>query len=205
MRNLFYIVACILISIIIGLLSPLISPELFNLVKFNDSKELEYIEIVEIEPEKKVDTVEKPKVKIEKGNVLVKTTVKVIEEDDNYVEELPPETLFRINRYGKWEFWNYYRDVSRMKFSKKMRNLYEETYRIKNKKDPKFKYSIHVFASKKTTLISQLKLKGLYENFDQDENLYRYFYRSFDNYWVCRRELRDVRSKGFPDAYIVKL
>jgi len=205
MRNLFYIVACILISIIVGLLSPLISPELFNLVKSNDSKKLEYVEIVEIEPDKKVEKAEKPKVKIEKVNVLIKTAVKKIEEDDNYVEELPPETLFRINRYGKWEFWNYYRDVSRMKFSKKMRNLYEETYSIKNKKEPKFKYSIHVFASKKTTLISQLKLKGLYENFDQDENLYRYFYRSFDNYWVCRRELREVRSNGFPDAYIVKL
>tara|TARA_R110001583_G_scaffold73390_2_gene204296 strand:+ start:15222 stop:15830 length:609 start_codon:yes stop_codon:yes gene_type:complete len=202
MRNLFYIVACILISIIVGLLSPLISPELFNLVKSNDNKELEYIEIVEIEPEKKA---EKPKVKKEKVNSKAKTTAKKTEEDDNYVEELPPETLFRINRYGKWEFWNYYRDVSRMKFSKKMRNLYEETYGIKNKKDPKFKYSIHVFASKKTTLISQLKLKGLYENFDKDESLYRYFYRSFDNYWVCRRELREVRSNGFPDAYIVKL
>ena len=92
-----------------------------------------------------------------------------------------------------------------MKFSKKMRNLYEETYGIKNKKDPKFKYSIHVFASEKITRISQLKLNGLYENYDNDENLYRYFYRSYDNYWVCRRELRDVRSKGFPDAYIVKL
>ncbi len=205
MRNLFYIVACILISIIVGLLSPLISPELFNLVKSNDNKELEYIEIVEIESEKKAEKVEKPKVKKEKVNSKAKTTAKKTEEDDNYVEELPPETLFRINRYGKWEFWNYYRDVSRMKFSKKMRNLYEETYGIKNKKDPKFKYSIHVFASKKTTLISQLKLKGLYENFDKDESLYRYFYRSFDNYWVCRRELREVRSNGFPDAYIVKL
>lgn len=208
MRNLFYIVACILISIIVGLLSPLISPELFNLVKSNDSKELEYVEIVEIKPEMKVEKAEKlnkSKVKVEKTKTVVETTVKEKKEDDKYVEELPPETLFRINRYGKWEFWNYYRDASRIKFSKKMRNLYEETYNVKNKKDSKFKYSIHVFASKKTTLISQLKLKGLYENFDQDENLYRYFYRSFDNYWVCRRELREVRSKGFPDAYIVKL
>ncbi len=205
MRNLFYIVACILISIIIGLLSPLISPELFNLIKSNDSKELEYVEIVEIEPEKKTDKVIVTKLKEKKANSQVKTATKGKKEDDNYVEELPPETLFRINRYGKWEFWNYYRDSSRIKFSKKMRNLYEETYGIKNKKDPKFKYSIHVFASKKTTLISQLKLKGLYENFDMDENIYRYFYRSFDNYWVCRRELREVRSNGFPDAYIVKL
>lgn len=205
MRNLFYIVACILISIIIGLLSPLISPELFKLVKSNDSKELEYVEIVEIEPDIKTEKAIEPKVKKKKANSQVKTITKGKEDDDNYVEELPPETLFRINRYGKWEFWNYYRDVSCMKFSKKMRNLYEETYGIKNKKDPKFKYSIHVFASNKTTLISQLKLKGLYENFDEDENLYRYFYRSFDNYWVCRRELRNVRSNGFPDAYIVKL
>jgi hypothetical protein len=205
MRNLFYIVACILISIIIGLLSPLISPELFNLVKSNDSKELEYVELVEIEPEIKTEKALEPKVKKIKANSQVKTATKEKEEDDNYVEELPPETLFRINRYGKWEFWNYYRDASRIKFSKKMRNLYEETYGIKNKKDSKFKYSIHVFASKKITLISQLKLKGLYENFDKDENLYRYFYRSFDNYWVCRRELRNVRSNGFPDAYIVKL
>ncbi|MFT5749064.1 MAG: Zn-dependent metalloprotease [Ancylomarina sp.] len=205
MRNLLYIVACILISIIVGLLSPLISPELFNLVKSNDNNELEYVEIIELKPDEKAEKIEKPEVKNEKVSLKTKTVTKEIEDDDNYVEELPPETLFRINRYGKWEFWNYYRDASRIKFSKKMRNLYEETYSIKNKKDPKFKYSIHVFASKKTTLISQLKLKGLYENFDQDENLYRYFYRSFDNYWVCRRELREVRSSGFPDAYIVKL
>jgi len=205
MRNLFYIVACILISIIVGLLSPLISPELFNLVKSNDTEELDYVEIVEIKPEKKVEKAEKSEEKTEKVKTLIKTSPKETEDDDNYVEELPPETLFRINRYGKWEFWNYYRDASRIKFSKKMRNLYEETYGIKNKKEKKFKYSIHVFASKKVTLISQLKLKGLYENFDKDENLYRYFYRSFDNYWVCRRELREVRSKGFPDAYIVKL
>lgn len=208
MRNLFYIVACLLISIIVGLLSPLISPELFNLVKLDDSKELEYTEVVEIEPEevavKAIDTKTKKDKKlqvVEEAKTIPNKSI----DDDNYVEELPPETLFRINRYGKWEFWNYYRDVSRMKFSKKMRNLYEETYGIKNKKDPKFKYSIHVFASEKTTRISQLKLNGLYENYDNDENLYRYFYRSYDNYWVCRRELRDVRSKGFPDAYIVKL
>ena len=55
MRNLFYIVVCILISIIIGLLSPLISPELFNLVKSNDNKELEYVEIVEVEAEKEIE------------------------------------------------------------------------------------------------------------------------------------------------------
>ena len=208
MRNLLYIVACILISIIVGLLSPLISPELFNLVKLDDSKEIEYTEVVEIEPEEESKIAVDSEEKIAKKPEVVKE-VKAIpdekKEDDNYVEELPPETLFRINRYGKWEFWNYYRDVSRMKFSKKMRNLYEETYGIKNKKDPKFKYSIHVFASKKTTRISQLKLTGVYENFDKDESLYRYFYRSYDNYWVCRRELRDIRSKGFPDAYIVKL
>ncbi|MCZ4696147.1 hypothetical protein DWB61_15920 [Ancylomarina euxinus] len=208
MRNLFYIVACLLISIIVGLLSPLISPELFNLVKLDDDKEVEYTEVVEIEPEAVIEKSLDPKINKDK-KLQVEKEVKTIPndsiDDDNYVEELPPETLFRINRYGKWEFWNYYRDVSRMKFSKKMRNLYEETYGIKNKKDPKFKYSIHVFASEKTMRISQLKLNGLYENYDNDENLYRYFYRSYDNYWVCRRELRDVRSKGFPDAYIVKL
>lgn len=208
MRNLFYIVACLLISIIVGLLSPLISPELFNLVKLDNSKELEYTEVVEIEPEEVAEKAIDTKTKKDKKPQVVQEAKTIPNEsidDDNYVEELPPETLFRINRYGKWEFWNYYRDVSRMKFSKKMRNLYEETYGIKNKKDPKFKYSIHVFASEKTTRISQLKLNGLYENYDNDENLYRYFYRSYDNYWVCRRELRDVRSKGFPDAYIVKL
>ncbi|MGZ2370491.1 hypothetical protein ACXR6G_11935 [Ancylomarina sp. YFZ004] len=205
MRNLLYIVACLLISIIVGLLSPLISPELF---KPDNREEIEYTEVVEIEPEEiAVNVIDTIKKKDEKPVVVVE--VKSIPNEkkdvDNYVEELPPETLFRINRYGKWEFWNYYRDVSRMKFSKKMRNLYEETYGIKNLKDPKFKYSIHVFASKKTTRVSQLKLTGLYENFDNDESLYRYFYRSYDNYWVCRRELRDIRSKGFPDAYIVKL
>ena len=209
MRNLFFIVACLLISIVIGLLSPLISPELFNLVKLDDVKNSEYTEIVEIEPECKTTEhnlkPESNKKKESLSTAEVKTSPKDSVSDENYVEELPPETLFRINRYGKWEFWNYYRDVSRMRFSKKMRNLYEETYGIKNKKDPKFKYSIHVFASKNATRLSLLKLTGLYENYDKDEHLYRYFYRSYDNYWVCRRELRDVRSKGFPDAYIVKL
>jgi len=206
MRNLFYIVACLSISIIVGLFSPLISPELFNLVKVDKEKEVEYTEIVEIEPEEPVGKIKPIDTKAKKVEV-VKNDPKTTEEkdDDDYVEELPPETLFRINRYGKWEFWNYYRDVSQIKFSKKMRNLYEENYGIKDIKNPKFKYSIHVFASKNMTQISQLRLSGLYENFDNDEHLYRYFYRSYDNYWVCRRELRDVRAKGFPDAYIVKL
>lgn len=210
MRNLFYIVACLLISIIVGLLSPLISPELFYQIKHDKSEESEYTELVEIVPEEivaKEKVIEVKKKKTAKELIKTKPAVKETKpvDDDNYVEELPPETLFRINRYGKWEFWNYYRDVSRIKFSKEMRNLYEETYGIKNKKDPKFKYSIHVFASKKTTKLSHLRLSGLYENFDNDESLYRYFYKTYDNYWVCRRELRDIRSKGFPDAYIVKL
>ncbi|MDE5422593.1 hypothetical protein L3073_10280 [Ancylomarina sp. DW003] len=210
MRNLFYIVACLLISIIVGLLSPLISPELFYQIKHDKSEESEYTELVEIVPEEivaKEKVIEVKKKKTAKELVKTKPAVKETKpvDDDNYVEELPPETLFRINRYGKWEFWNYYRDVSRIKFSKEMRSLYEETYGIKNKKDPKFKYSIHVFASKKTTKLSHLRLSGLYENFDNDESLYRYFYKTYDNYWVCRRELRDIRSKGFPDAYIVKL
>lgn len=206
MRNLFYIVACLSISIIVGLFSPLISPELFNLVKVEKETDVEYTEIVEIQPEKLVEKTKPIDTKATQIKV-VKKEKKTAEDidDDDYVEELPPETLFRINRYGKWEFWNYYRDVSRIKFSKKMRNLYEENYGIKDIKNPKFKYSIHVFASKNTTQISQLRLSGLYENFDNDESLYRYFYRSYDNYWVCRRELRDVRAKGFPDAYIVKL
>jgi len=206
MRNLFYIVACLLVSIIVGLLSPLISPELFNLVRLKDVKEQEYTEIVELQAEEPL--VENKDVALTKKDkeIGVKTVVVSSEsvDEDNYVEELPPETLFRINRYGKWEFWNYYRDASRMKFSKEMRNLYEEVYGVKIN-NAKFKYSIHVFASKNATRISQLKLTGLYENFDNDEKLYRYFYRSYDNYWVCRRELREVRSKGFPDAYIVKL
>jgi len=207
MRNLFYIVACLLVSIIVGLLSPLISPESFNLVRLKDVKEQEYTEIVELETEEPL--VEKKAVAPAKKEAAIEEKKVVINaesvDEDNYVEELPPETLFRINRYGKWEFWNYYRDVSRMKFSKEMRNLYEEVCGVKPNIKAKFKYSIHVFASKNKTRISQLKLNGLYENYDNDEQLYRYFYRSFDNYWVCRRELRDVRSKGFPDAYIVKL
>jgi len=208
MRNLFYIVACIFISIIVGLLSTFLSPELFTHVKSDANSDLGYVEIVEIEPEVSIEkSKEKESTLKNKKDISnqVKIATKEKEADDNYVEELPPETLFRINRYGKWEFWNYYRDLTRVKFSKKMRNLYEETYSIKNTKQPKFKYSIHVFASKNKTQIGFLKLNGLYENFDMNENLYRYFYRSFDNYWVCRRELREVRSKGFPDAYIVKL
>jgi len=207
MRNLFYIVACLLVSIIVGLLSPLISPELFHLVRLKDVKEQEYTEIVELESEEPA-VVEDKSVSSPKKDSKMGVKIAVVEtesvDDDNYVEELPPETLFRINRYGKWEFWNYYRDVSRTKFSKGMRNLYEDVYGLKPN-EAKFKYSIHVFASKSTTRISRLKLSGLYENYDNDEMLYRYFYRSYDNYWVCRRELRDVRSKGFPDAYIVKL
>jgi len=209
MRNLFFIVACLLISIVIGLFSPLISPELFNFVKPHEAKDSEYTELVELAPESNsIESHSNPEIKKEKEAqipIKVKTSPSDTISDENYVEELPPETLFRINRYGKWEFWNYYRDVSHMSFSKKMRNLYEETYGIKNIKDSKFKYSIHVFASKNATRMSLLRLMGLYENYDNDEHLYRYFYRSYDNYWVCRRELRDVRSKGFPDAYIVKL
>lgn len=206
MRNLLYIVACLLVSIIVGLFSPLISPELFNLVRLKDVNEQEYTEIVEIKVEEPLLAEDKPIADedSEIGEKVVVTDAEFVADDD-YVEELPPEILFRINRYGKSEFWNYYRDASRINFSKKMRNLYEEVYGVKINKEAKFKYSIHVFASKNITRISRLKLSGLCENYDKDEELYRYFYRSYDNYWVCRRELRDVRSKGFPDAYIVKL
>lgn len=208
MRNLLYIVACLLISITVGLLSPQISSNLFNRNTLVDKNEIEFTEVIEIEPEinSKTETKVKIKRKLKPVIPIVKKKIENKEiEDDDYVEELPPETLFRINRYGKWEFWNYYRDVSRIKFAKEMRNLYEDTYGIKNHKNPKFKYSIHIFASIETTHLDKFRLEGVYGNYDTGENIYRYFCKSFDNYWVCRRELRVVRSKGFPDAYIVKL
>jgi len=178
------------------------------MVRLKDLKEQTYTEIVELKSEEPLLVEDKSITDVKKDNDIgVRTAVTDTGSvgDDDYVEELPPETMFRINRYGKWEFWNYYRDASRINFSKNMRNLYEEVHGVKINKKAKFKYSIHVFASKNTTSISQLKLSGLYENYDNDEELYRYFYRSYENYWVCRRELRDVRSSGFPDAYIVKL
>jgi len=65
-------------------------------------------------------------------------------------------------------------------------------------------YSIQVFASKSGLSISRFNLE-VSRSYDQHDGLYRFLYGDYDNYWVCRRELRAVRKKGFPDAFIVKL
>ena len=66
-------------------------------------------------------------------------------------------------------------------------------------------YTIQVFASKSELKTSRFDLSGINRSYDQNDGLYRYFYGDYDNYWVCRRELREVRKKGFADAFIVKL
>ncbi len=66
-------------------------------------------------------------------------------------------------------------------------------------------YVIQVLASKSKMGVKRLKFKNLNRTFDEQDELYRYFYGSYDNYWVCRRELREVREKGYADAFIVKL
>lgn len=70
---------------------------------------------------------------------------------------------------------------------------------------PDAHFTIQVFASGKQMNAKRLNLSGLKRTFDQSDDLYRYFYGDFDNYWVCRRELREIRNKGFADAFIVKL
>jgi len=66
-------------------------------------------------------------------------------------------------------------------------------------------FTIQVFASKLDMKTTRFHLKGVTRTFDQHDELYRYFYGDYNNYWVCRRELREVRKKGFGDAFIVKL
>jgi hypothetical protein len=70
---------------------------------------------------------------------------------------------------------------------------------------PDAHFTIQVFTSKKEMNLKRLDLPGLNCTFDQKDDLYRYFYGDFDNYWVCRRGLREIRNKGFVDAFIVKL
>lgn len=65
-------------------------------------------------------------------------------------------------------------------------------------------FTIQVFASKTKLNDSRFKME-VSSSYDQNDNLYRYFHGDFDNYWVCRRELREVRNQGYKDAFIVKL
>lgn len=67
------------------------------------------------------------------------------------------------------------------------------------------RYIIQVLASKSEMSVKRLNFKDITRTFDQQDELYRYFYGNYDNYWVCRRELREVRKKGYADAFIVKL
>ncbi|MGQ1909294.1 SPOR domain-containing protein [Marinifilum sp. RC60d5] len=66
-------------------------------------------------------------------------------------------------------------------------------------------YTIQIFAGKKALESTQFSIKGISRSYDQYEELYRYFSGDYDNYWVCRRQLREVRRKGYRDAFIVKL
>ena len=66
-------------------------------------------------------------------------------------------------------------------------------------------YQIQIMASKTEMDASCFHMKNVVICFDNEEKLYRYLYGSFDNYWVCRRKLREVRLKGYSDAFIVKL
>lgn len=66
-------------------------------------------------------------------------------------------------------------------------------------------YTIQIFAGKNKVKSSRFNLKDVSQSYDQHDELYRYFVGNYDNYWVCRRELREVRKKGFRDAFIVKL
>lgn len=66
-------------------------------------------------------------------------------------------------------------------------------------------FTIQVFASKSEMSVKRLALKNLTRKFDPEDELYRYFHGNYDNYWVCRRELREIREKGYGDAFIVKL
>lgn len=66
-------------------------------------------------------------------------------------------------------------------------------------------FTIQVFASKSEVSVKRLSLKNLSRTFDKEDELYRYFHGDYNNYWVCRRELREIRAKGYGDAFIVKL
>lgn len=66
-------------------------------------------------------------------------------------------------------------------------------------------YTIQIFAGKNKVKMARFKLEGVSQSYDQHDKLYRYFVGDYDNYWVCRRQLREVRKQGFRDAFIVKL
>lgn len=66
-------------------------------------------------------------------------------------------------------------------------------------------YTIQAFASKFEESANRADIKDLIRMFDRQDELYRYFHGDYDNYWVCRRELREIRRKGYSDAFIVKL
>lgn len=66
-------------------------------------------------------------------------------------------------------------------------------------------YTIQIFAGKNAVNKERFTIEGITQSYDQHDKLYRYFVGDYDNYWVCRRHLRDIRNKGFRDAFIVKL
>jgi len=75
----------------------------------------------------------------------------------------------------------------------------------KSKYIRKAKFSIQVLACKSEMSVKRINFKDLTRTFDKQDGLYRYFYGSYDNYWVCRRQLREVRERGYADAFVVKL
>ena len=65
-------------------------------------------------------------------------------------------------------------------------------------------FTIQVFAGKSSLKTTRFKFE-VNRTYDQKDGLYRYFYGDYDDYWVCRRDLRKVRESGYQDAFIVKL
>ena len=66
-------------------------------------------------------------------------------------------------------------------------------------------YTIQLLATIKIKNPTSFKLKGVRRVQSPQDHLYRYYFGQFDNYWVCRRKLRDIRIQGYSDAFIVKL
>ncbi|WP_421919715.1 hypothetical protein [Marinifilum sp.] len=66
-------------------------------------------------------------------------------------------------------------------------------------------YTIQIFAGRNKVKTARFNIEGVNQSYDQHDKLYRYFVGDYDNYWICRRQLREVRKQGFRDAFIVKL
>lgn len=87
----------------------------------------------------------------------------------------------------------------------KIRRKKKTAKNLTQKKGGTPRYTIQILASRVAKDPSSLKLKGVDRKLSQSDHLYRYYYGTYDNYWVCRRELREVRYHGYRDAFIVKM